>query len=209
MKPRKPSPNGNPRRVDWVEMQRRLNIAQQALEQGTAPDAGTVARVLNDRAQALARPVAPAPTGEAMDVIEFCLAGERYGLEYAYVREVFPLSTLTVLPCTPPFVLGIENVRGEIVSVVDLHSFFELPQPALCDRNKLIILHSEAMTFGILADVVIGVRNLSRSALQPSLPTLTGLREEYLLGVTGEPLIVLDAARLLADPRLVVEESVQ
>lgn len=209
MKPRQPSANDSPRRVDWGEVQRRLNSAQQALEQGAEPDANTVARVLSDRAQALAQSAAPAPADEVIDVIEFRLANECYGLEFAYVREVFPLSSLTALPGTPQFVLGIENVRGEIVSVVDLHRFFELPQPGLCDRNKLIILHSEAMAFGVLADAVTGVRSVSRSALQPSLPTLTGVREEYLLGVTGEPLIVLDAARLLADPRLVVEETVQ
>ncbi len=92
--------------------------------------------------------------------------------------------------------------------MVDLRKFFDLPEKGLSDLNKVIILHSDEMTFGILADVVVGVKALARNELQSSLPTLTELREEYLLGVTREPMAVLDAAKLLADPHVVVEESV-
>lgn len=199
-----------PRRaIDWNEVHGRLERARQAVESGATPDATETARILADRARALAIPAREERQGEEIEVIEFLLSGERYGLEFTYVREVFPLVELTRLPCTPPFVLGIVNVRGEIVSVVDLRKFFDLPEKGLTDLNKVIILHSETMTFGILADVVIGVRALARDTLQASLPTLTALREEYLLGVTHDPMTILDAARLLADPHIVVEESVE
>lgn len=195
--------------IDWSDVHGRLERARQAVENGATPDAAEIARILADRARALAIPAQEEQQGEEIEVIEFLLSGERYGLEFTYVQEVFPLVELTRLPCTPSFVLGIVNVRGEIVSVVDLRKFFDLPEKGLTDLNKVIILQSEAMTFGILADVVIGVRALARDALQPSLPTLTGLREEYLLGVTSDPMTILDAARLLADPQMIVEESVE
>lgn len=194
--------------VDWAEIHRRLERTRQALSSEESPDADEVERILVARAQALAKPPAMAAAKE-IDVIEFLIAGEHYGLEFAFVREVFPVGALTPLPCTPAFVLGIVNVRGEIVSVVDLRKFFELPKWGLSDLNKVVILQSDDMTFGILADEVKGVRSLPRSDLHPALPTLTGVREDYLLGVTGEPLIVLDAAQLLADPRMVVEETVE
>lgn len=200
---------GPRRSIDWSDVHRRLEQLRHALETGGTPDALETARILAARAQALARPRRAETSDESIEVIEFLLSGERYGMEFAYVREVFPLVELTRLPCIPPFVLGIVNVRGEIISVVDLRKFFDLPENGLSDLNKVIILHSPVMTFGILADRVVGVRTLPRNELQLSLPTLTGLREEYLLGVTGEPMAVLDAARLLTDPRMVIDESVE
>lgn len=146
--------------------------------------------------------------GEHIEVVEFVLAHERYAIESHYVREVTPLENLTPLPCTPAFVLGIVNVRGEILSVIDLKKFFDLPEKGLTDLNKVIVLQSGNMLFGILADVIAGVRCIPLTGIQPSLPTLTGVREEYLKGVTAERIVVLDAEKLLMDESIVVQEQV-
>jgi purine-binding chemotaxis protein CheW len=61
----------------------------------------------------------------------------------------------------------------------------------------------------VLADVIVGVRSIRVESLQPSLPTLTGIRAEYLKGVTAERLVVLDLERLLADPKIIVNEEVE
>jgi purine-binding chemotaxis protein CheW len=140
--------------------------------------------------------------------VEFLLSGEEYALESGYVREVYPLRELTPLPCTPPFVLGIVNMRGKILSVIDMRRFFELPGQGVTDLNKVIILHRGSMEFGILADAIIGVRTIAASELQPSLPTLTDIRAAYLKGVTKDGLVVLDAAKMLSDKRIVVHEEV-
>lgn len=63
------------------------------------------------------------------------------------------------------------------------------------------------MEVGILADTIHGVRRIPLGDLQPSLPTLTGVRAEYLKGITGGRLIVLDADKLLSDPKNVVQEE--
>lgn len=89
-------------------------------------------------------------------MVEFLLAHEKYGIEPDYLREIFPLKTLTPIPCTPPFVLGVTNLRGEVLSVIDLKKFFELPDKGLTDFTKVIVLESETMAFGILADSVTG-----------------------------------------------------
>jgi purine-binding chemotaxis protein CheW len=125
------------------------------------------------------------------------------------VREIYPLKEFTPIPCTPPFVLGIVNVRGQILSVIDIKKFFDLPEKGLADLNAVIILHSESMEFGILADVIMGVRNIVASELQTSLPTLTGIREEYLKGITKEQTAILDAEKLLSDKSIVVHELVE
>jgi purine-binding chemotaxis protein CheW len=166
-------------------------------------------RILKERARALARaPQDQAAAAESIEIVEFLLADERYGLESSYVREVYPMKELAPIPCVPLFVLGVINAHGEIVSVIDLKKFFDLPEKGLTDLNKVIILHSDRMTFGVLADAILGVRNIPVRALQPTLPTLTGIRGEYLKGVTQERLVILDAARLLSDEKIVVNETV-
>jgi purine-binding chemotaxis protein CheW len=119
------------------------------------------------------------------------------------------LRELTPVPCTPPFVLGIINVRGEIVSVIDMKKFFDLPERGLTDMNKVIIVHDDKMEFGILADAILGVRSILREDIQPSLPTLTGIRAEYLQGMTKEPLVVLDTEKILSAKNLVVHDEME
>ena len=116
-------------------------------------------QLLKARARKLARDNAKEkPAGESIEVVEFLLAYETYGIESSYVREICPLKELTPVPCTPPFVLGIINVRGQIISVIDMKIFFDLPEHGLTDLNKVIIVHDEKMEFGILADSILGVR---------------------------------------------------
>jgi purine-binding chemotaxis protein CheW len=141
-------------------------------------------------------------------VVEFVLAEERYAIESRHVRDVYPLEQLTPVPCTPAFVLGIVNLHGEILSVIDIKKFFGLPDRGLTDLNKVIVLESDSMRFGILADLIVGVHPISVADIQPSLPTLTGIREEYLRGVTPERTVILDAEALLADKNIVVQEQV-
>ena len=166
--------------------------------------------ILRTRAKALARLSGHAPAAATLlDVLEFRLAQERYALETRYVREVYPLKDLTPLPCTPPFVLGIVNVRGSILPVFDLKKLFDLPEEGLTDLHRIIIVHGHNLELGLLADLSLGVRSIPLSSLQPSLPTLTGIRGDYLKGVTAERLVVLDLASLLADPRIIVNEDVE
>lgn len=194
---------------DWTEVHARLDAAQAAGEQAWLPGADETRRILRDRARALAvQPDGTQARAQSIEVVEFLLAHERYAVESSYVREVYPLENLTPLPCTPAFVLGIVNLRGEIVSVIDVRKFFDLPQTGLPDLNKVIVLESVDMMFGILADVILGVHRIALDEIQPSLPTLTGIREKYLKGITPQRTVVLDAGKLLADEDIVVREQV-
>lgn len=170
-----------------------------------APDAS---HILRARAQSLARLPARASTESSLQLLEFRLARESYALETRHVREVYPLKNLTPLPCTPPFVLGIVNVRGRITPVIDIKKFFGLPDQGLSDLHRIILVRGDGIELGLLADVVVGVRTLPVDSLQASLPTLTGIRADYLKGVTAERLVVLDLDRILADPKIIVHDEV-
>jgi purine-binding chemotaxis protein CheW len=194
-------------RIDWSATHRRLEAISAALERGFSPGAEERKKILKARADLLARPYEAAQVGEVIEIVEFVLADERYGLESNFVREVYPLKDYTPLPCTPPFVLGLLNVRGRIISVIDIRKFFDMPGKGIGDLNKAIIIHDRNMEFGVLADSILGVRDVALRDIQPPLPTLTGIRKEYLRGVTGERMVVLDAKKLLTDKKIIVHEE--
>ena len=199
----------------WVEAHRRLEITRAAVQQGFIPGPRQKKMILKDRARALAREPEAETDVAYLRTVEFLLADERYAIESAYVHQVYPLKGLTSLPCTPAFVLGITNVRGEILSVIDIKRFFDLPDRGLSDLNKVIIVQMDEMRLGILADAILGTRAIPLPAIQPSLPTFTGIRAEYLQGVVAalpgmdERLIILDVERILSDERIIVHEQVQ
>jgi purine-binding chemotaxis protein CheW len=195
--------------INWAEVRARTDTARAAGERAWTPGADESKRILRERALALAAEAGGTQVlADSIEVVEFVLAHERYAVEASHVREVYPLGNLTPLPCTPAFVLGIVNLRGEIVSVIDVRKFFDLPQTGLPDLNKVIVLESANMAFGILADAILGVRRIPLAKIEPSLPTLTGIREKYLRGITPERTVVLDAGKLLADEEIVVQEQV-
>ena len=193
--------------VDWSEVRQRLDAARAAVERGWAPEPEEAKRILQARTRALAQEPEEDGAADTLEIVEFVLAYETYGVESSFVREIHPLTELTPMPCTPAFVLGIVNLRGEILSVIDIKKFFDLPQKGLTDLNKVIVLQSAAISLGILADAILGVRRIPAAAIQPSLPTLKDIRERYLRGVTSERVVVLDAGKLLADETIVVQEE--
>lgn len=195
--------------VDWNGLRNRLQAAEAALAQVGTPDRAESERILKARARRLARPAAAKATGESIEVLAFRVGAESYALQPRHVERVCALDNLTPIPGVPAFVLGIVSLAGEILSVVDLRRMFELPEHGLGELNKVIVLALEAMRFGILVDHIDGIRQIPVGALQPSLPTLCGIRERYLLGVTQERVAVLDAARLLADRGLIIDERSQ
>jgi purine-binding chemotaxis protein CheW len=196
------------RSIDWAEVHHRLEAAQAAIARAATPTAEEKRGVLRARAKALAaEPTEPLGGDESIEVVAFLLAHENYAIESSFVREVYPLKELTPLPGTPPFVLGVTSVRGQILSVVDLKKFFDLPEKGLTDLNKVIIVRADSMEFGILADAILGTRSITPAQIQPPLPTLTGIRSDYLRGVTQDRLVVLDAARIVSDERIIVHEE--
>lgn len=166
-------------------------------------------KILRDRARQLARkPKREEMTGTTIEVVEFRLGQERYAVEGRYVEEVHPLKDLTLVPCTPPFVVGIVNIRGHIVTVLDLKRFLDLPTQGLMDLHCIIMVRRDDFAVGLLADAIVGVRVIPIGNLQPSLPTLSRTTSDCLRGVTADAVTVLDVERMLSDTRLIVHEEV-
>ncbi len=195
--------------IDRDQIRQRLSSVQDSLEHSLEVPEEKRKEILQSRARTLSQePQEEDTTQNYIEVLEFMLAYERYGIDSSFIREVYPLRELTPVPCTPAFILGIINIRGKILSILDIKKFFDIPEKGLTDLNKIIVLHSDKMKFGILADVIIGMRKVSLDKLQPPLPTLTGIREEYSKGVTEDRMLVLDAFKILSDKKIVLHEEV-
>ncbi|MEP7357501.1 MAG: chemotaxis protein CheW [Anaerolineales bacterium] len=194
--------------IDWSAIHHRVEVAGDALAQGATLSAQESRAILRARARLLAQEHGQmGPAVDLLEVVEFSLASETYGFDAAFVREVYPLKEFTPIPGVPPFVLGIVNVRGQILSIIDLKKFFELPEKGLGQLNKLIILRSEQMELCILADDILGARSIELQALQAAPSTVSGIGAQYLRGITAERVIILDAAKLLNDDHIVVHQE--
>lgn len=190
-------------RIDWDKVKERLRKADEALAGASAVSARGI---LKKRAESFAAPLRDDEEHEGMQAVVFTLGGERFAFESAYLKEVCPASEIVPVPCTPSFVLGIVSLRGEMFSIINLRKFFELPDRGISDMNRLLVLSWGEMRFGVLADTVEGVQALRSDELK-KLPTLSGVREEYLIGVSPQGITVLDAGKLLADKSIIVYET--
>ena len=201
------SNNNRQEKTDFFEMQEDLSL-----------DSEELVEVWARRAYELAlEPPAPV-TGKTLDLLVFWLGKERYGVPVSYIREIYPLEQLTPVPRTPSFVAGVFSARGRILSVIDLSAFFELPAIKQSAQTKIIVVadsdlsagnmqRNNILEVGILADEVADVVTIFKEDIQPPLTTHTGLRAEYIQGITSDLLVVLNLDALLSDHRLIIQEE--
>lgn len=194
--------------INWEEVYSQLERTQRTLAAGGKLAPEEVSRILRERAQALARPLeeALAPT-KALDLLVFSLAGERYAIETAHVLEVVPLRELTPVPCTPSFVRGVVNYRGLVLPILDFRRLFELAAQGGSEGGQVVAVEAAGMTFGILAEAVVGTIEVAAHEVGPPPLTLSGDHQGFLQGVTGEMVAVLDLLALARDPRMLVKEE--
>jgi len=193
---------------DWNSIHKRMNEVHKGIEHGWALSPEEKKERLKERAARYTRRENNEEAAHKLtEVVVFTLAYETDAGESGYVTEVYPLTEVVYGPSSPDFVLGIINVRGRIVSVVELKKFFDLPSMGITELNKVIILRDKEMEFGILSDDVTGMKNIDVERLQKPLLTMSGIREQYLRGLTNDPMSVLDAAKLLHDPRMRIEDK--
>lgn len=163
--------------------------------------------------------------GQTLDLLVFLLNGERYGLEVAHVREIYPLEQLTPVPRTPNFVAGVFSARGRLISVIDLRAFLALPPSGLglpilsstslpelqgsgrASQTKIVVVATADLEIGLLADEVADVLTIFKDELEPMLTTQLGGHAEFAQGIAPGMLLVLNLNNLLSDKRLIVHEG--
>jgi len=174
-----------------------------------AEDAGRGAAVERDRLRQRARQYAePLPEDDhslavLRPVLSFELGAERYAVDVGLVHGVRDNLRLVRVPGAPPYYPGVMNVRGQIITALDLRRFFGL-DPALdgAPAREALLVRAGRLTLALLARTVLGVQELPAESVHPveNLP--------YTHGITAERLIVLDLPLLCEDDRLFVGEKI-
>jgi purine-binding chemotaxis protein CheW len=194
--------------LDWRQAHARLARAARALREALEPSPERARAILQERARALARPPAEKPAdSELLPVVTFTLGNEHYALEARHVREVVRFTEYTPVPGTPAFLVGVFNLRGEILAVIDLRKFFGVAEKGVTDLSRILVLGGDRPEFGVLADAVAEVVALRAGEVLEPPETVAGIGREYLRGVTRDALIVLDGAVLLQDGRLFIDQA--
>lgn len=134
--------------------------------------------------------------------VTFRLAEENYGINVMQVQEVLRVSEIAPVPGAPHYVLGIINLRGNVVTVIDTRIRLGLPTTDVTDSTRIVIIESSGHVVGILVDCVAEVVDLQASAVESAPNVGNDESANYIQGVTsrdGELLILVDLNKLITD----------
>jgi len=139
-------------------------------------------------------------------MITFSLAGKEYGVDIMNVKEIAKAGRFTYVPNALPFVRGVYNLRGDIISVIDLRIFFHLPAERKEEEvlESLIILKIDEEVFGVIVDAIDKVVGISSLTIQPPHPIFGDINVKYIKGIVengGKLYIILDAEKIFASER--------
>ncbi len=136
-------------------------------------------------------------------MVTFSLAGKDYSIDIMHVKEIAKAGRFTYVPNTLPFVLGVYNLRGEIIPILDLRLFFNIEIPPR-DENKMenmLILSVEDQIFGLVVDKIDKVIGVQKSTIQPPHPLFGDINIKYIDGVVesnNRLYVLLDVTRIFS-----------
>ena len=134
--------------------------------------------------------------------VTFRLSGETYGINVMQVQEVLRYTEIASVPGAPEYVLGIINLRGNVVTVIDTRNRFGLASGELTDNTRIVIIEAEGHVIGILVDSVAEVVYLRQSEIETAPNVGNDESAKFIQGVchkNEELLILIELDKLLTD----------
>ena len=139
---------------------------------------------------------------EVLQWVTYKLEDETYGINVMQVQEVLRYTEIAPVPGAPDYVLGIINLRGNVVTVIDTRARFGLMSAEVTDNSRIVIIEAEKQVIGILVDSVAEVVYLRSSEIDSAPNIGTEESAKFIQGVSnreGELLILVDLNKLLSD----------
>ena len=139
---------------------------------------------------------------EVLQWVTFRLANETYGINVMQVQEVLRFSDIAPVPGAPSYVLGIINLRGNVVTVIDTCQRFGLPPIDITDNTRIVIIETNQQVIGILVDAVAEVVYLKRSEIETTPNVGNDESAKFIQGVShreNQLLILVDLNKLLGE----------
>src|SRR5690348_9938466 len=149
--------------------------------------------------------------GDEQQLVVFQLGAELYGVEISRVHEIIRLQAVTRIPHAPTFVEGVINLRGKVISVINLRRRFGLPAADDTRAGRIVVVDINDQVIGMVVDGVSEVLRVSTATIEPPSPAVSGIDSEYLQGIVKLPerlVILLDLDRVLSrEERRALEEA--
>ena len=147
--------------------------------------------------------------GTTHQYLSFFLGGEEYATDILTVQEIKGWDTVTRVPYSPNYILGVINLRGSIVPVIDLRVRFSLERAAFDAATVVIVVHVAGTRgeriVGIVADAVSDVYSVSSASIQPPPDVMGSVDHMFVVGLANlddKLLIILDIERLVISSML-------
>ena len=145
-------------------------------------------------------------------MVTFSLAEKDYAIDIMHVKEIAKAGRFTYVPNTLPFVLGVYNLRGEIIPILDLRLFFNIDVSTDNEKKmqNLLILTVEDQTFGLVVDKIDKVVGVQKSTIQPPHPLFGDINIKYISGVVesnNRLYVLLDVIKIFAAKESVEKEE--
>jgi len=145
-------------------------------------------------------------------MVTFSLAGKDYAIDIMKVKEIQKAGRFTYVPNALPFVLGVYNLRGEIIPIVDLRLFFniEVPERKFDAIENMLIVSVGDQTFGVVVDDIDKVVGIQKSTINPPHPLFGDINIKYIQGVVevnNRLYVLLDIERIFGSKQEAAEAS--
>jgi len=137
--------------------------------------------------------------------LTFSVGKESYGIEIKFVTEIIGIQDITQVPELPDYVMGIINLRGKIIPVIDVRIRFKKEAKDYNDRTCIVVIDIKSASVGLIVDNVAEVINIDDSNIVPPPSMKMGFHNRYVRGigkVGNEVKLLLDCDKLLNDDEL-------
>ena len=134
--------------------------------------------------------------------LTFAVGEEVYGIGIEMVTEIVGLQPITTMPEMPDYIMGIINLRGKIIPVMDMRRRFHKEPMSYNERTCIIVLDIHDVSVGLIVDHVNEVASINDEDIAPPPDYLGGMENKYISGIGktgGEVKLLLDAEKLLHD----------
>ena len=196
------------RGIDWEAVKSRLSRAAEALRAAEQRSTEQTRQMLAERAQRLAQVPDRSPdASEILELLTFQVGDDACAIETRFVQEVLRPREITFVPGVPSFLVGVTNLRGDVLAVMDLRQFFGSRAEPDHEHRRVIVLGLERPEFGIVADIVDEVTTRPLAEVLDVPPSVSAEGRRYLKGVMADAMLVMDGALLLQDSRLYVDQD--
>ena len=133
-------------------------------------------------------------------VLSFRLGSEHYCINITDAKEVFKPISITRIPNAPAFIVGVTNLHGTAIPLVDIRYFLGLGQKDLLAGNKVIVTDTGPGIIGVIIDDVDAALDIEEASIQPPLATIKGRLAEFTKGqvqLGNEIVVLLELSKIL------------